>query len=150
MTDKPKILLIEARFYDDLADELAAGAIEVLEKADAEITRISVPGVLEIPAALSMALIGAEVADAEIYDGYVVLGVVIRGETTHYDIVANESARAIMNMVTSEGLALGNGIQTVENQEQAWARANRSEKNKGGGAAEAALAMIENKKKFGL
>lgn len=150
MTDKPKILLIEARFYDDLADELAAGAIEVLEKADAEITRISVPGVLEIPAALSMALIGTEVADADIYDGYVVLGVVIRGETTHYDIVANESARAIMNMVTSEGLALGNGIQTVENQEQAWARANRSEKNKGGGAAEAALAMIENKKKFGL
>jgi len=150
MTDKPKILLIEARFYDGLADELAAGAIEVLEKADAEITRISVPGVLEIPAALSMALIGAEVADADIYDGYVVLGVVIRGETTHYDIVANESARAVMNMVTSEGLALGNGIQTVENQEQAWARANRSDKNKGGGAADAALAMIENKKKFGL
>ena len=150
MTDKPNILLIEARFYDVLADELASGAIEVLEKAGAQITRVAVPGVLELPAALSMALIGAEVADADIYDGYVVLGVVIRGETTHYDVVANESARAIMNMVTSEGLALGNGIQTVENQEQAWARANRSDKNKGGGAAQAALAMIETKKKFGL
>jgi len=150
MTDQPKILLIEARFYEDLADELAAGAIEVFEKAGAEVTRVAVPGVLEIPAALSMALIATEVADAEIYDGYVVLGAVIRGETTHYDIVANESARAIMNMVTSEGLALGNGIQTVENQKQAWARANRSEKNKGGGAAQAALAMIETKKKLGL
>lgn len=150
MTDKPKILLIEARFYDELADELAAGAIEVLEKAGAQITRVAVPGVLEIPAALSMALIAAEVADADIYDGYVVLGVVIRGETTHYDIVANESARAIMNMVTSEGLALGNGIQTVENQDQAWARANRTDKNKGGGAAAAALAMIQTRTKLGL
>lgn len=150
MTDKPKILLIEARFYDELADELAAGAIEVLEKADAEITRVAVPGVLEIPSALAMALIAEEDGEGESFDGFVVLGVVIRGETTHYDIVANESARAIMNICTSEGLALGNGIQTVENQEQAWARANRTEKNKGGGAAEAALAMIELKGKLGL
>jgi len=150
MTENPKILLIEARFYDALADELAAGAIEVLDQASAQVTRVAVPGVLEIPAALSMALIATEVADAEIYDGYVVLGAVIRGETTHYDIVANESARAIMNMVTSEGLALGNGIQTVENEGQAWARANRSDKNKGGGAAKAALAMIQTKSKLGL
>ena len=150
MTDKPKILVIEARFYDELADELAAGAIEVLEKANAEITRVAVPGVLEIPSALAMALIAEDEGDGESYDGFVVLGVVIRGETTHYDIVANESARAIMNICTSEGLALGNGIQTVENQEQAWARANRSEKNKGGGAAEAALAMIALKAKLGL
>ena len=150
MTDKPKILVIEARFYDELADELAAGAIEVLEKANAEITRVAVPGVLEIPSALAMALIAEDVGDGESYDGFVVLGVVIRGETTHYDIVANESARAIMNICTSEGLALGNGIQTVENQEQAWARANRSEKNKGGGAAEAALAMIDLRAKLGL
>ncbi len=150
MTDKLKILVIEARFYDELADELAAGAIEVLEKANAEITRVAVPGVLEIPSALAMALIAEDEGDGESYDGFVVLGVVIRGETTHYDIVANESARAIMNICTSEGLALGNGIQTVENQEQAWARANRSEKNKGGGAAEAALAMIDLKAKLGL
>ena len=150
MTDKPKILVIEARFYDELADELAAGAIEVLEKANAEITRVAVPGVLEIPSALAMALIAEDEGDGESYDGFVVLGVVIRGETTHYDIVANESARAIMNICTSEGLALGNGIQTVENQEQAWARANRSEKNKGGGAAQAALAMIDLKAKLGL
>ena len=150
MTDKPKILVIEARFYDELADELAAGAIEVLEKANAEITRVAVPGVLEIPSALAMALIAEDEGDGESYDGFVVLGVVIRGETTHYDIVANESARAIMIICTSEGLALGNGIQTVENQEQAWARANRSEKNKGGGAAQAALAMIALKAKLGL
>ncbi|MBH0239982.1 6,7-dimethyl-8-ribityllumazine synthase [Methylobrevis albus] len=144
----PHILVIEARFYVDLADELAAGALEVIEAAGATYERVSVPGVLEIPAALSMALDAVDAGEAD-YDGYVVLGVVIRGETTHYDIVANESARAIMDVVVSESLALGNGIQTVENGAQAWARANRSEKNKGGGAAKAALAMIDLRTKFG-
>lgn len=144
----PHILVIEARFYVDLADELAAGALEVIEAAGATYERVSVPGVLEIPAALSMALDAVDAGEAD-YDGYVVLGVVIRGETTHYDIVANESARAIMDVVVSESLALGNGIQTVENGAQAWARANRSEKNKGAGAAKAALAMIDLRTKFG-
>ncbi|MGJ8528806.1 6,7-dimethyl-8-ribityllumazine synthase [Maritalea sp.] len=150
MTDKPSILLIEARNYEELADELATGAMEVLDEAGAVVTRISVPGVLDIPSALSMALIGAEVADADVYDGYVLLGVVIRSETSRYEIVANESARAIMSMVTSEGLALGNGIQTVENQDQARGRVKRTNKNNGADAARTALAMIDVKKKFGL
>ncbi len=132
----PHILIVEARFYDDLADELARGAVAELERRGATYERIAVPGVLEIPAAVAMA------HDSAVrYDGYVTLGVVIRGETTHYDIVAGESARALMDLSVDCALALGNGIQTVENQEQAWARARVDEKNKGGGAAAAALDM---------
>ena len=106
------------------------------------------PGVLEIPAALAMALDAVEDGLAD-YEGYVVLGCVIRGETTHYDIVANESSRVIMELVVAESLALGNGILTVENGDQAWARARRSDKNKGAAAAEAALAMIRIRDGFG-
>jgi 6,7-dimethyl-8-ribityllumazine synthase len=137
----PRLLVIDARFYEDIADELVAGAAEALEKAGVAFDRISVPGVLEIPAAMAMALDAMEDGMTE-YDGFVVLGCVIRGETTHYDIVANESARVIMQMVVADGLAVGNGILTVENDAQAWARAKRDDKNKGGAAAEAALAMI--------
>ncbi|WP_181702920.1 6,7-dimethyl-8-ribityllumazine synthase [Chthonobacter albigriseus] len=148
MADKaPHLLVIDARFYDDLSDELVAGATEALSARGATWDRISVPGVLEIPAALAMALDAVEDGAVE-YDGYVLLGCVIRGETTHYDIVANESARVVMELVVSESLALGNGILTVENDDQAWARAKRSDKNKGGAAAEAALAMIEVRTKF--
>lgn len=147
---KPKILIVEARFYEDIADELVAGSIEALDKADFDYDRVSVPGVLEIPAAVSMALISAEECGGTQYDGFITLGCVIRGETTHYDIVAGESARALMDMSVSEGLALGNGIQTVENSDQAWARAKRSDKNKGGGAAIAAIEMIKLRKQFGL
>ena len=132
----PNILIIEARFYDDLADELARGAMAELESRGASYTRLAVPGVLEIPAALAMQL------DTGKWDGFVALGVVIRGETTHYDIVAGESARALMDLAVSHRLALGNGIQTVENGEQAWARARVDEKNKGGGAAAACLDML--------
>lgn len=138
----PHLLVIDARFYEDLSDELLAGATEALAARGATWDRISVPGVLEIPAALAMALDAVDEGTAA-YDGYVLLGVVIRGETTHYDIVANESARSIMDLVVSESLALGNGILTVENGEQAWARARRTDKNKGAAAAEAALAMID-------
>lgn len=145
----PHLLVVEARFYDDIADALFEGARVAIEKAGATFERISVPGVLEIPAALSMALAAMEDGDAN-YDGFVVLGCVIRGETTHYDIVANESARAIMDMAVIEALAIGNGILTVENDDQAWARARISDKNKGGAAAEAALAMIALRSKFGL
>ena len=145
----PHILIIEARFYDDLADELARGAIGALEGAGATYDRVSVPGVLEIPAAMSMAMLAAEQGGV-VYDGFVTLGVVIRGETTHYDIVSNESARAIMDLAVEGCVAVGNGIQTVENGDQAWARANVSDKDKGGGAAKAALAMIEMQKKFGI
>lgn len=143
----PHLLVIDARFYEDLSDELVAGATEALSARGATWDRISVPGVLEIPAALAMALDAVDEGTVT-YDGYVLLGVVIRGETTHYDIVANESARAVMDLVVSESLALGNGILTVENGDQAWARARRTDKNKGAGAAEAALAMIEVRSRF--
>lgn len=144
----PHLLIIDARFYDDISDELVRGAVGALDVGGATYDRISVPGVLELPAALAMALISAEDGGTD-YDGFVLLGCVIRGETSHYDIVAGESARAVMDMVTEQGLALGNGILTVENDDQAWARAKVSEKNKGGAAAEAALAMIALRDKIG-
>ena len=147
--ETPNILIIEARFYEDLADELVRGAVEALEEAGATYERVAVPGVLEIPAALSMAMAAVEDGYSD-YDGYVALGVVIRGETTHYDIVANESARAIMELAVEGCVAVGNGIQTVENGQQAWARARVEEKDKGGAAARAALTMIELREKFGI
>lgn len=150
MTDaQAHLLVIDARFYEDISDQLFEGARIAIEAAGATFERVSVPGVLEIPAALSMALAAMEDGDAQ-YDGFVVLGCVIRGETTHYDIVANESARAIMDMAVIEALAVGNGILTVENDAQAYARSRVSEKNKGGAAAEAALAMIALRRRFGL
>jgi 6,7-dimethyl-8-ribityllumazine synthase len=144
----PHLLVIDARFYEDISDELVAGASEVLTAASATFDRVSVPGVFEIPAALAMALDAIEDGLVD-YDGYVVLGCVIRGETSHYDVVANESARVLMDLVVSESLALGNGILTVENSDQAWARARRTEKNKGAVAATAALAMIRLRDSFG-
>ena len=131
------VLIVEARFYDDMADALAEGAIAVLDAADIAYERVAVPGVLEVPVAIKYA------AATGRYDGYVALGVVIRGETTHYDIVCNESARGLMELGIKDALAIGNGIQTVENAEQAWARCNKSEKDKGGGAAKAALALMD-------
>lgn len=150
MTAAPKLLIIEARFYEDIADALVEGAQKALEAAGASYDRISVPGVLEIPAALSMVLTSMESDEGEFYDGFILLGCVIRGETSHYDIVANESARVIMDLVVDADLALGNGILTVENSDQAWARARVSEKNKGGAAAEAALAMIKLRDRLGV
>lgn len=132
---KAHLLIIEARFYADLCDELAKGAIAAIERAGATWERVAVPGALEIPGAIATA------AKTKRFDGYVALGCVLRGETSHYDIVANESARGIMNL-TVAGLAIGNGILTCENEIQAWARARVSEMDKGGGAADAALAMI--------
>lgn len=143
----PHLLIIDARFYEDLADEMVKGAVAAIERAGATHDRVSVPGCFELPAAVSMAL-EAEEDGGTAYDGYVILGCVIRGETTHYDIVANESARAIMDLSVAEGIAMGNGILTVENDEQAWARAKVDEGNKGGGAAEAALAMIALRARF--
>ena len=145
---KPHLLIVEARFYDDMADALLDGATFALEEAGATYDVITVPGALEIPAAIAMALDGADTGGTE-YDGFVALGMVIRGETYHFDIVANESSRAIMDLTVSESLAIGNGILTVENDEQAWARVRRSDKDKGGFAARAALTMIELKKKLG-
>ncbi len=148
MSEDAHILIIDAPYYKEISAELRRGAMETLKEAGASCDVLEVPGVLEIPAALSMAIMAAE-EDGTEYDGYVLLGCVIRGETTHYDIVANESARAIMQLVIDEGLALGNGIQTVENEAQAWARAKVDEKNKGGGAARAALDMIHIREKLG-
>ncbi len=144
MGDSPRLLIIEARFYEDIADELVRGAVAALERAGAAYDRVAVPGVLEIPAALAMALDGPVE-----YDGFVALGCVIRGETTHYDIVAGESARALMDLAVEESLALGNGILTVENDDQAWARARVGDRNKGAAAAEAALAMIALRDRIG-
>lgn len=149
MSSAPKILIIEARFYADLADALAEGAIQAIEAAGASYKRIAVPGVLEIPAALSMVMTAME-NDGVLYDGFVLLGCVIRGETSHYDIVANESARVIMDLMVDADLAIGNGILTVENDDQAWARARVTDKNKGGAAAEAALAMIALRDRLGV
>jgi 6,7-dimethyl-8-ribityllumazine synthase len=131
-----KVLIVEARFYEDMADALAEGAAAVLDAAGVAYERVSVPGVLEVPVAIKYA------ADSNSYDGYVALGVVIRGETTHYEIVCNESARALMELGIKDQLSIGNGIQTVENSDQAWARCKMAEKDKGGGAAKATLALM--------
>lgn len=131
-----KVLIVEARFYEDMADALAEGAAAVLDAAGVAYERVSVPGVLEVPVAIKYA------ADSNAFDGYVALGVVIRGETTHYEIVCNESARALMELGIKDQLPIGNGIQTVENSDQAWARCKMSEKDKGGGAAKATLALM--------
>lgn len=148
MSTSTHLLIVIARFYEDIADELVAGACEALKEAGATWRLVEVPGVLEIPAAVAMA-IDAEEDGGEVFDGYVTLGCVIRGETSHYDIVAVESARALMDLSVEESLAIGNGILTVENADQAWARARRTEKNKGAGAANAALAMIRLREELG-
>lgn len=143
----PHILIIDAPYYTEISKALVDGAEDVLRREGATWDYVSVPGVLEVPAAVSMALEGMQ-RDGKHYDGFVTLGCVIRGETSHYEIVAFESARAIMDLTIAECVALGNGIQTVENEAQAYARARKDEKNKGGGAAEAALTMIKLRDKF--
>jgi 6,7-dimethyl-8-ribityllumazine synthase len=145
-----KILIVEARFYADISDALLAGATAALKAAGAEYETVTVPGALEIPGAIAMANASGHAAGAA-FDGYVALGCVIRGETTHYDTVAGESARGIMDLSVQERLAIGNGILTVENEDQAFARtrADRVE-DKGGNAAKAALAMIALRKRFSL
>lgn len=143
--DGARVLVVEARFYDNYADELLAGAIAVLEEAGCRVDVVTVPGALEIPSAI---VIGLRAADEAVdpYEAVVALGTVIRGETGHYDIVAGESSRALMDLSVAFALPLGNGILTVENEAQAWARANREDMNKGGGAAEAALAVLRYKR----
>ena len=152
----PHVLIIDAPYYEHISKALVEGAEEALKKAGATWDYIAVPGVLEIPAAISMALegmsrmaMGGETSRSNThYDGFITLGCVIRGETTHYEVVAFESARALMDISIAEFLALGNGIQTVENEAQALARANKSELNKGGHAATAVLEMIKLREKF--
>src|SRR6185436_13535348 len=143
-----KLLIVEARFYDHLADALLDGAKAALDEAGASYDVVTVPGALEIPAAISFALDGAEEGGTD-YDGFVALGTVIRGETYHFDLVANESARALMELSVEDALAIGNGILTTENEEQAWVRARRNEGDKGGFAARAALTMIALRERLG-
>lgn len=143
MSDEPiRILIVEARFYDDLADALLDGATQALSAYGAEYDVVTVPGALEIPAAIAFAEEGGHRPAGRRYDGYVALGTVIRGETYHFEIVSNESARGIMDLSVGRRLCIGNGVLTCEDEAQAWARARASEGDKGGGAARAALAMV--------
>ena len=145
------VLIVEADFYRDISDALLEGAKDVLDAAGASYEVVQVPGCLEIPAAIRFAIKSMEfMGGRRRYDAYVALGCVIRGETSHYDTVSEESARALMDISTDYCIAVGNGIITCENEDQAWARARKSEKNKGGGAAEAALQMLKLKEKFGM
>lgn len=137
-----RILIVEARFYAHLNDMLIAGARAALEADGHEVEVLTVPGALEIPGAIALA------AESDQYDGFVAIGVVIRGETYHFEIVAGESARAIMAL-TMDGIAIGNGILTVENEAQALVRADPAQKDKGGEAAKAALALLALQERFG-
>ena len=136
-----RFLIVEARFYGHLNDMLIAGAKSALEAADHEAEVLTVPGALEIPGAIALAM------ESDQYDGFVAIGVVIRGETYHFEIVAGESARAIIAL-TMDAIRIGNGILTVENRDQAEVRANPAKKDKGGEAAKAALALLALKEKF--
>jgi 6,7-dimethyl-8-ribityllumazine synthase len=138
-----RILIVEARFYGHLNDLLLEGARIVLDAEGHEHVTVTVPGALEIPAAIALA------ADSGRFDGFVALGVVIRGETYHFEIVAGESARGLMAL-TLDGIAIGNGILTVENEAQAIARARPDDKDKGGEAAKAALAMLALKDRLAV
>lgn len=144
-----RILIVEARFYEEISDALLEGARLKLEEAGAHIDRIAVPGALEIPFAIQTAAAAGAAGKIAPYDGYVALGCVIRGETTHYEIVSEQSARGIMDL-TLRGIAIGNGILTVEDEEQADERASHRRLDKGGGAAVACLAMIALKRGYGL
>jgi 6,7-dimethyl-8-ribityllumazine synthase len=149
--EQPRILIVEARFYEDIADALIAGAIAAADGVGAAYDRIAVPGALEIPAAIAFAHRAATVGThAPGYDGFVALGCVIRGETSHYDYVCGESARGLQSLAIAETLAIANGILTCENRDQAWVRASVDQKNKGGAAVSACLDMIALRRHFGL
>jgi 6,7-dimethyl-8-ribityllumazine synthase len=144
-------MIVEARFYEDIADELLKGAIAAAEKAGATYEKFSVPGAFEIPAAVQFAVRAQQVdPNRRPFDGYVALGCVIRGETTHYDYVCAESARGLQDLALRHTLAIGYGILTVENEKQAWARGRVTEGDKGGAVTRACLDMIEMKRRFGL
>lgn len=140
-SDSLHMLIVEARYYDHISDELLRGATQALDLVGARYDRVSVPGALEIPPAIVVAVDAARRRRAP-YDGVVALGCVIRGETHHFEIVANESARALMDLAVKERLPVGNGILTVDNEAQALKRARTEEGNKGGVAARAALTMV--------
>ncbi|OLI63954.1 6,7-dimethyl-8-ribityllumazine synthase, partial [Xanthomonas oryzae pv. oryzae] len=140
------VVIIEARFYDDIQEALLQGAIKELEAAGVGYDVISVPGALEIPAAIAIAMDASKKNGRE-YDGAIALGCVVRGDTIHFEIVSMESSRALMDLAVARSLPLGNGIITVNTSEQAWERARADKLNKGGDAARAALTMMRIKKR---
>ncbi|HEX3939768.1 MAG TPA: 6,7-dimethyl-8-ribityllumazine synthase [Xanthobacteraceae bacterium] len=142
-----RVLIVEARYYDDIADALLAGATKALQEAGATIDVVSVPGSLEIPPAIAIAIDAAR--GRRRYDGAVALGCVIRGETLHFEIVSQQSARGLMELGIAQRFPIGNGIVTVDTEAQAWARARPEEQDKGGDAARAALALIAVKRRPG-
>ncbi len=151
MADEPHFMIVESRFYDEVADELVNSAVKELEDVGASFEKFEVAGAFEIPAAMNYAIRSMEFYSARRrFDGYIALGCVIRGETTHYDYVCQESARALQDLSMRYALALGYGILTVDNMEQALSRARRTEKDRGGHAARACLKMIGLKRHFRL
>jgi 6,7-dimethyl-8-ribityllumazine synthase len=140
-----RVLIVEARFYERISDALLAGAVRVLDEAGATYDRIAVPGALEVPAAIAIAVDAAQKKRAP-YDGVVALGCVIQGETYHFELVSNESARGLMDLSVNRQLAIGNGILTVDNEAQALARSTDDGRNKGASAARAALTMVALKR----
>ena len=144
----PRILIVEARFYEHISDALLDGAIAALDSAGARFERLAVPGALEIPPAIAFAAHAGKEA-AHPYDGYVALGCIIRGETYHFEIVAHESARGLMDLGLRQNLCIGNGILTVENEEQALVRAARDRLDKGGDAARACLTLVNLREMIG-
>jgi len=152
MSDQPHVMIVESRFYEDIANELVSSAVAELEAAGATYERFEVLGAFEIPAAIRFAIQSMNMysASRRRFDGYIALGCVIRGETTHYDYVCQESARALQDLALQYSLALGYGILTTENREQAMARARRDVQDRGGHAARACLRMIDLKRHFRL
>ena len=151
MADAPRVLIVEARYYAHISDELLKGAEAALEAAGAKYEHVTVPGAFEIPAAIRYAVEAEQRGTGgPPFDGFVALGCVIRGETTHYDYVCQESSHGLQVLALDFNLAIGFGILTVESEAQALARARVDRKNKGGEAARACLAMIELKRRFGL
>jgi 6,7-dimethyl-8-ribityllumazine synthase len=143
-----RVLIVEARYYDDIADALLAGATKALKQAAAAFDCVSVPGALEIPTAIAIAL-DAAARRRRGYDGAVALGCVIRGDTIHFEIVSQLSAQGLMDLSVARTIPIGNGIITVDNEAQAWARARVAEQDKGGDAARAALSLIDLKRRLG-
>ncbi len=148
-TPPPHLMIVEARFYEDLADQLVAGTIAEIEARGATYERFAVPGAFEIPAAIRLGL-EARGPNGHRFDGFVALGCVIRGETSHYDYVCSESSRGLMDLATGHGAAIGFGILTTENWEQAWKRAAVADGNKGRDAAIACLSIIGLRRAFAL
>lgn len=151
MADEPHIMIVESRFYEDVADELAAGAVQALEGAGVSYERFSVPGAFEIPAVIKYVIRGKQFASARRrFDGYVVLGCVIRGETQHFDYVSRACIDGLQDVILEFTLALGMGVLTVDSHEQAMARAAVDQGNKGAAAALTCLAMLDHKRHFNL